>query len=134
MKHHWKVYHPHEFQGLGVSYHQMSESINFHDPCQFCGRTFPHKTHECTVVQNLAMLTLMPPKKRRRTQDGAEEAPAVAQPASSTSGSGLSTTVRVFDILRDQGPGFQCTHCMTSFPVSSALASYRTRTLSGIRS
>ena len=32
-----------------------------------------------------------------------------------------SASVRTFDILRDQGPGFQCTHCLTSFPVSSAL-------------
>ena len=123
MKHHWKIYHPHEFQGLHAAYPSICTSFHFSDPCQFCSRTYPHGTHECTVVQNLAMLSLMSPKKRRRTQDGPNEpSPAEQVPPGTATGQEVtSAQVRTFDILRDQGPGFQCTHCMTSFPVSSAL-------------
>ena len=123
MKHHWKIYHPHETQRLNGTYTRLCTSFQFRDPCQFCGRSFPHSMHECTVVQNLAMLSLMSPKKRRRTQDGPGEPPSVdsgnAGMEAHTDETGAAG--RTFDILRDQGPGFQCTHCLTSFPVSSAL-------------
>ena len=123
MKQHWKVYHPHEFQGLRTSYQHICASICFRDPCQFCDKSFPQQIHECIVLQNLAMLRLMSPKKRRRTQAGADAAPPeTEQQAGSASDAGRTADpARIFDILRDQGPGFQCTHCMTSFPVSSAL-------------
>ena len=122
MKQHWKVYHPNEFQVLSGKYQQMCNSIGIHNPCQFCQRSYIKPPHDCLVLQNLAMLSLMSPKKRRRTQDGAEEVPAVAEHQAAASNSDqVDAPARIFDILRDQGPGFQCTHCLTSFPVSSAL-------------
>ena len=122
MKQHWKTYHPWEFLKLSAKYQPMCNAIVFHNPCQFCHHTFPQQIHECLVLQNLAMLSLMSPKKRRRTQDGTAEAPEdSAQPTSASSTSMTGDPARIFDILRDQGPGFQCTHCLTSFPVSSAL-------------
>ena len=121
MKHHWKLYHPHEFQKLYDVYQSICDSIHFYDPCQFCCRSFPSRTHECTVIQNLAMLSLMPPKKKRRTQDGPGEPPSAATDTAGTQPDETGAVGRTFDILRDQGPGFQCTHCLTSFPVSSAL-------------
>ena len=122
LKQHWKVYHPIEFQELKVTYLNICTSINFQDPCQFCQRSLSQQTHDCGVLQNLAMLSLMSPKKRRRTQDGLEAPTEVQELTVEQAGTELSSAmVRTFDILRDQGPGFQCTHCLTSFPVSSAL-------------
>ena len=125
MKQHWKIYHPWEFQELTAKYQSMSHAIVFQNPCQFCHRHLHQPNHECLVLQNLAMLSLMSPKKRRRIQHGAAEVSEVpedpAQPASASSTGRPSDPVRTFDILRDQGPGFQCTHCLTAFPVSSAL-------------
>ena len=123
MKHHWKLYHPHEFLKLYDVYQSICDSIHFNEPCQFCCRSFPSSTHECTVIQNLAMLSLMPPEKKRRTQDGPGEPSSTdSVPAGIESGlDATGTAGRTFDILRDQGPGFQCTHCLATFPVSSAL-------------
>ena len=123
MKHHWKMYHPHEFQGLNKVYHSLCASFHFDHTCQYCGTSISGSTHECTVVQNLAMLSLMSPKKRRRLNAGPATPPPDAQePADLATGQDeMNAPTRTFDILRDQGPGFQCTHCLAGFPVSSAL-------------